>query len=186
MYATFAAVSGAAETICLAGRRAKWFAVVDAPPCPHCSAFYEPEMKRFSCSPKPPDPVRTPPSPLLFLFFFKTHLAWRPSGRCIGSHRALTGTLVRFLLGGGSIQNHLFFFFSFYNMSFGGSHLAVGDPLGDRFWLSPKKGELQSAADGQCCDPWDGCLCQEWVWSMYRPTAVQQLQSLVHGEPLMQ
>lgn len=26
-------------------------------------------------------------------------------------------------------------------MSFGGSHLAVGDPLGDRFWLSPKKGE---------------------------------------------
>lgn len=35
-------------------------------------------------------------------------------------------------------------------MSFGSSHLAVGDPLGDRFWLSPKKGEWQSAAAGQC------------------------------------
>lgn len=51
------------------------------------------------------------------------------------------------------------FHFFFDDMSFVSSHLAVGDPLGDRFWLTPKKGEWQSDAADQ------GCLCQEGVWS---------------------
>lgn len=38
-------------------------------------------------------------------------------------------------------------------MSFGSSHLAVGDPLGDRFWLSPKKGESVAVGCGRRVSP---------------------------------
>lgn len=45
------------------------------------------------------------------------------------------------------------FFLRFYDMSFGSSHLAVGDPLGDRFWLSPKKGESVAVGCGRRVSP---------------------------------
>lgn len=61
-------------------------------------------------------------------------------------------------------------------MSFGSS-LDIGDPLGDRFWLSPKKGEWRLdygtvlkhgglAQRKSGCHYWsDERLCHEEVWS---------------------